>query len=117
MHARRRALLKHTVGCAADAFLAAGDADELLGFVVVGRDVGVGDGPIGADAVASVRSEIVIGEAQRDAAIVVGAPADDAGAEPFELRAGSDGVRLAGKLPAAGGCSEVAEGPRRGAEI
>ena len=75
----------------------------------------VGDRPVGAEAVASIRLEIVIGEAEGDAAVVVGAAAEDAGTEPAELAARGNGVRLALDFPVAVGRFEPAH--RFGAEI
>src|SRR5580700_10992378 len=100
MHRRRRALLKDPVGRAADAFLAAGDSDEALGFVVIGRQLVVGNGPVRSQTVASVGRKIIIGEAQRDATEVIGSSADHARAEPLELRPGRDRVWFSWKFPA-----------------
>src|SRR5258708_33591797 len=96
---------------------AAGDADELLGLVVVRRDVFVGNRPIGAEPVESVGMKIIIGEAEGKAAVVLRASAYDARSEPFEFRTGCDGVRLAVELPAAGGRREIAETPAAAAEV
>src|ERR1700689_4080073 len=116
-YARRRARLEDSVRRAANSFFAPGDADEALGFVVIRRDLVVGDGPIRAKAIAGVGSEIVIGEAQRDAAVMIGAPAHYTRAEPGKLVARVHGVRLAGKFPAAKAGSKVAEVPGGGTEI
>src|SRR5271156_3231125 len=99
MHARRRTRLENTIGGAANAFLASGDTNEAFRFVVVRRDFVIRDGPIGAHAVARVRSEVVIGEAQGNAAVMIGAAADDPRAIPQELVAGRNRVGLAFDLP------------------
>ena len=53
--------------------------------------------------------EIDGSEAQRDAAPVIGAAADDARAEPLEIGAGRGGVGLAVNVPGAVGREEFAE--------
>ena len=45
MHARRDGRQEIAVGRGAQAFLGAGDADEALGLVVIGRHLVVGDRP------------------------------------------------------------------------
>ena len=102
--------MENSVGRAGDAVLIAGDADEFLGLVVVGRDVGVIDRPVPAQPVAVVGLEIDLREAERHAAVVVGASADDARAEPHELGALADGVGLAFEVPVAAGGGKEAEG-------
>jgi len=101
MHARRRTGLEDPVRRAADVLLAAGDSDEGFGLVVIRRDVLVSDGPIGAEAVASVRMKVVVGEAEREPPIVIRTAAEDARAKPFEGVALGYGVGLAFKVPPA----------------
>jgi hypothetical protein len=62
----------------------AGDADEFFGLVVPGRHFFICHGPVGAEAVELLRLEVVVRKTQRDAAKVVGAPAQYAKAEPKE---------------------------------
>ena len=59
-----------------DARLFAEDADELLDLVVVRRDVFVANRPVEAESVARLRLEVVRPHAQRDAAPMVGPPAE-----------------------------------------
>ena len=108
MHARRNGRQEFAIGRGAKAFVRAGDADEFFGFVVPGRHFVVGDGPVEAEAVELLRLEIVIGETQRDAAVVIGAAAEDARAEPAEFFARGDGVGFAGDIPIAVGSAPVA---------
>ena len=91
-------VLEDAVRRAADALGLAGDADQPLGLVVVGRDVLVADRPVPADAVVIVRLEVVVGVAQLDARVVVGAAADDARAEPAEVAARRHRIRLVGEV-------------------
>ena len=77
--------LENTVGRAGNVFLRTEHADVGFGLVVVRSNVVVGNGPILAQAVASLRSKIHGREAQCDAAPVVRASAHNAGAEPTEL--------------------------------
>ncbi len=93
--------IEDAVGRAANLFDGAGDADELLGLVVVRREILVADRPVEPESVTGLRLEVVVGEAQRDAAVVIGASAEDARAEPREVAARRDGVRLARELRAA----------------
>ena len=53
--ARRGRRLKLTVGRVFEALLGSEDADQFFGFVVVGREILVADGPIETFAVAAVR--------------------------------------------------------------
>ena len=80
-----------------------GHADEPLSLVVVRREILVADRPVEAEAVGGLRLEVVVGHAQRDAAVVVGAPAENARSEPREVAAGRHRVRLALQLVAAVG--------------
>src|SRR5262249_31683185 len=100
---------KDSVRSAGNVFFGAEDADIGFGFVVVGREIFVRDGPIVAEAVACVGLEIDWREAEGYAAPVVGAATDNARAEPFELRTGSGSVRLALDLPGTVGCEKFAE--------
>ena len=70
------------------------DADVLLDEVVVGRDVGVGDRPVDADAVVRRGLEVDVAQAEAGASPDVRAAADDARADPEELRIGLVDVRL-----------------------
>src|SRR5258705_172841 len=69
---------------------------------------------VNAEAVLGLK--IVIGEAQRDAAVVVGASADNARAEPAEFVSGRDGVGLTRDFPISVGRTEKTE-RLRAAEI
>ena len=89
--------------------LRAEDADVGFHFVVIRREIFVGDGPIVAEAIARAGLEIDGSEAQSDAAPVIGAAADDARTKPLEICAGSGGVRFAVDFPGAVGRQEFAE--------
>jgi hypothetical protein len=78
----RAGRVEDAVGCTPNPFDGAGDADEALCLVVIGRKLLVADRPVKTKAVGRTRLEIVIGEAQRDASVVVRAAAQDARAEP-----------------------------------
>ncbi len=99
--ARRGRRQKLSVGRILDAFLGSEDADQFFGFVVVGRQLFVGDGPIEALAIAAVGLEIVRPHAQRDAAVMVGAAAQHARAPPHKVGTCRIGVGLARHLPTA----------------
>ena len=87
------------------------DADEFFGFVVVGREVIIGDGPIEALAVAAVGLEVIGTHAEGDAAIVIGAASQHAAAPPAEVTAGRGGVGLTFDCPTSGQSGvEIAEG-------
>ena len=101
MRAKRRRRLEDAVRRAADLLDRADHADEVLRLVVVGREILVADRPVEAEAVDRLRHEVVVGEAQRYAAVVVRASAEDPRAEPREVAAGRDGVRFAVELRAA----------------
>jgi len=78
-----------------EAFGHAGDADVFFDDVVVGGDVCVADGPVFAVAVVRGGFEILIAEAEADAAPDVGAAAGDAeAAHPVEGLVGGRGVRF-----------------------
>ena len=109
VHTRRDRGQELAVGRGANAFARAGDADELFSLVVPGRHFVVGDGPVAAQAVEGIGFEIVIGKAQGDAAVVVGASAQDARTEPVATFASlGDGVGFAGNIPVAVGRGEIA---------
>ena len=73
----------------------AGDADVFFDDVVVGRDVGVADGPVFAVAILRRGFEIPIAEAEADAAPDVGAAAGHPhAAHPIEGLVGGRGVGL-----------------------
>src|SRR5207237_7782188 len=67
---------EHAVRLVGEGLLAAEDAGQPVGLVIVGRDVLVGDGPDVAQAVAALAREIVWSEAERDPAPVVGTTSD-----------------------------------------
>lgn len=108
MDARRNGRKEVAIGGAADALLRAGHADEAFGLVVVGRDLIVGDGPISAETVGGVGLEVVIRKTERNAAVVIGAAADDAGTEPLEFIAVRYRVGLAFDVPVSIGRAEIA---------
>jgi hypothetical protein len=91
-HRHRR--LELAVGQARQAFGHALDADVLLDQVVIRLDVLVADRPVHAVAIVRGRLEFQIADPQRLAAPDVGAPADQARADPEELRVGLVHVRL-----------------------
>ena len=95
----------------------AGHAHEFLGLVVIGRHLVVGHRPVRTQAVKRIRLEIVIGEAQRDSPVVIGAATHDARPPPFELRTLRHGVRLAVERPISRGRRKVSKPPRRFSEI
>ena len=82
------------------ALVGAEDADELLHFVVVRRQFGVGDGPVNAQTIAAFGFEVIRAHAQRDPAPMVGAPAEHASSPPFEVGALGTGVRFSRNAPA-----------------
>ena len=69
-------------------FRHAGDAEIAVDLVVVRSDVGVGDRPVHAVAVAARGLEVVVGEAERKAAPHVGPAAEHARAHPGEVGPG-----------------------------
>jgi len=99
--ARRGGRLEAPVRSIFQPLLCTENADQLLRLVVVGRQVVVGNRPVEAFAVAAVRLEIVRTHAKRDAAVVIGAPAQHARPVPHELAARGARVRFARHLPAA----------------
>ncbi len=98
--------LKNSVGRAGNIFFGAENSDVRLDFVVVRRNVIVGERPVVALSVVGASLEIHRSHAQSDASPVVGASADDARAEPLKPGAGSGDVRLALDLPGAVGSEE-----------
>jgi hypothetical protein len=103
-------LVKHPIGCAANAFLGAGDSDEGFSLIVVGSNVLIRDGPIGPKSITIVGFEVVIGEAEGHSSVMVSPPADDARAEPLKLASRTHCIRLAIQLPASAGGCEIPEG-------
>ena len=83
VHARRNGRQEVAVGRGAQALLGSGDADEAFGLVVPRRHLFVGDRPRVAEPV--LRLKVVVRKPQRDAAVVIGAAADNPRAEPAEL--------------------------------
>src|SRR6185503_843342 len=100
---------EQAVGGVGDVLLAPKYAHERLELVVIGTDVVVADRPVVAEPVERLRLEVARPEAQRDATPVVGAATHHAGAPPPELVPLSDGVGLAGNLPATDATVELAE--------
>ena len=91
----RHGRLELAVGQVLEAFGHAGDADVFFDDVVVRSDVGVADGPVFAVAVVRGGFEILIAEAEADAAPDVGAAAGHAeAAHPVEGLVGGRGVGL-----------------------
>ena len=103
MGLERARRIEDAIRRAADALGRARYADEALSLVVVRREILVADRPVEAEAVGGLRLEVVVGHAQRDAAVVVGAPAENARSEPREVAAGRHRVGLALQLVAAVG--------------
>src|SRR5690242_2144253 len=68
--------------------VAAIDADQHLDLVVIRGEIGIVHGPVEAQPITRVRLEIVGTVAQRDAAPVIGAPAEHARPPPLELAGG-----------------------------
>ena len=97
---------ENSVGRAGNIFFRAEDSDVGLDLIVVRRDFFVGDRPVVAHAVVGANLEIYRSEAQGDASPVIGAAANDARAEPAELRSGSGVVGLAFDFPRAVGRKE-----------
>ena len=100
--------LELAVGQVLEALGVAGDAEVEVDLVVVGGDVGVGDGPVLAEAVAALRLEVVVGKAEGQAAPDVGLAPQAAGPHPGVLRARvgvvllvhHDVLRVVGAAPA-----------------
>jgi hypothetical protein len=69
-------------------FRHAGNAEQTVDLVVVGHDVGVGNRPVDAIAVAARRLEIVVGKPQRQPSPHIGLAAEHARAHPGEIGAG-----------------------------
>ena len=86
--------LEQAVGQVGQVFLVARDAQIEIDLVVIGRDIRVGYGPVFTVAVARGGFEIVIREAQRQAAPDVGLAAQAARAHPGVLGAGVGMVLL-----------------------
>ena len=82
-----------------EVIVAAVDADEHLRLLVVRLEILVGDRPVGAEAVARLRLEVVLAHAERDASPVVRASAEHAGTPPEEVAAGCGRIGLARYLP------------------
>src|SRR5207249_4918466 len=101
--------LEDAVGMIAQPLVASEQTDQTIDAVVVRLHVLVADRPIVAESIERLPLEVVGAEAQRDAAPVVRAAAEHAGAPPAELRAGRGGVRRAVGLPAAVTRVEFAE--------
>src|SRR6185312_4897057 len=101
MNARRNRWQEVAIRRAANTFMSAGDAHESFGLVIPGRHFFISHWPVEAEAVELLGLEIVIGEAQRDASVVIGAAAENARTEPAEFTVRRDGVRLAGHVPVA----------------
>src|ERR1035438_344394 len=80
--------LEDAVGKVRQVFFYAGDSEIEVHLVVVGGDIAVADGPILAKAVAVFGLEIVVGEAEGEAAPDVGLAAEAAGAHPGIVCAG-----------------------------
>ena len=98
---RSRRRHEDTVRRAGNIFLRTVDADIRLNLVVVRRDVFVAERPVVAHAVYRANFEIHVSEAQSDSSPVVGAPANDARAEPAKFRTRSRGVGLTVNFPEA----------------
>src|SRR5947207_3140100 len=99
---RLRRRLEDAVGLVREVLqVLAEDADELIDLVVIRLQVLIADRPVVAETVERLAHEIVRPEPQRDAAPVIGSPAEHARAKPVELVARSIGVRLAVERPAA----------------
>src|SRR6185312_1825659 len=94
-----------------------GDADQLFGAIIIGRQILIRDGPVRAESVAALALEVIRTEARHMAAPVIGAPAQHARAPPAEGRTRRGGVGLARHLPAAasGGVVIAESLVRRGA--
>ena len=107
---RGRTRLEDAVGRTPDALDTPGDTDKGFGLVVVGGQIVVGDGPVGAQSVHGVGQEIVVGEPKGDPAVVVGASTQDPGAEPAEIAARRHRVGFALQLPGSVGRPEEAPG-------
>ena len=110
-HLRRvesRRALELAVGQVREALGVAGDAEVEVDLVVVGGDVGVGDGPVFAEAVAALRLEVVVGKTQGQPAPDVRLASQAAGSHPGVLgaRVGvvllvhHDVLRVVGAAPA-----------------
>src|SRR5712692_387952 len=97
------------IGRTGHVFFGSENADVGFHFVVIRREILVGDGPIVAEAIARAGFEVNGGKPQRDAPPVVGAPSDDAGAKPLKIGAGRGSVRLAVDGPRAVGGQKLAE--------
>src|SRR5271155_2579279 len=100
---------KNAVGGAGDILFGSENANVTFDFVVIRRDLFVGDGPIVAEAVSRAGFEINWRKTQGNAAPMIGAAADDARPKPLEIRTGCGGVRLAFDVPRAVGSEKFAE--------
>src|SRR3990172_13100110 len=76
------------IGLVLDALVAPVDPDEPVDLVVVRSYFLISDGPIVSEPVVAPRLEVARSEPQRDPPPVVGSSAENARAEPVELRAG-----------------------------
>jgi hypothetical protein len=74
----RRRRVEVTVGEHRQAFAGADDADETLDFAVEGRQLLIGERPVGLDPVDRSFSEVVLGKPERDTVPVHASPAEDA---------------------------------------
>src|SRR2546430_11135987 len=107
--ARLRRREKNTIGCARNIFFRSKYANVSFGFVVIGREVFVGNRPVVAETVARAGFEVDGSKPQGNAAPMIGTATDDARAEPLEICARRRGIGLAINLPGPVGREELAE--------
>src|SRR5262249_15936856 len=100
---------KDAVGRAVHIFLRAEHADVRLNFVVVRRNVFVGNRPIVAESIARLRTKIHRRKAQSYATPVTRSSAHNSRAEPLKIAARGGNVRFAFDLPRAIGREKLPE--------
>jgi hypothetical protein len=86
------------------------DSDQLVDAIIVRSDVRVSDRPVVAQAIATLRPEILGAESKRDASPVIGAATDHSRAPPLEVGALGVGERLTREVPPADAAIELTEG-------
>src|SRR5262249_23256537 len=92
---------ENPIRCARHIFFGSKNADVGFNFVVVWRDIFIGDWPVVTHTVSGAGLEVHRRKAQSDPSPVIGSSAHDARAEPAKAGSGSNRVRFTFDLPRA----------------